>query len=108
MISCRSTGRRRARRSAAAPDPKATQPVEFIDRRDPPAFLATAGEDRTVYPRNAVSLARKLKAAGVAVERRTYPKVGHAGLVTAIAKPLRGRASVLDDMSSLRIRATDA
>lgn len=77
----------------------ATQPIEYADRRDPPAFLAFGSEDRTVHPKNTINFARKLEAVGVAVERRTYPKVGHAGLVTAIAKPFRGRAGVLEDVA---------
>lgn len=76
-----------------------TQPVNFIDRADPPAFIATAGEDKTVREANSDSLAAKLKVAGIRVERRRYPNVGHVGLVTALARPLRGRASVLDDMT---------
>lgn len=91
---------------ASARNLKSTQPVEYADRRDPPAFLAVAGEDRTVHPRNAANFARKLKAAGVPVEVKTYPKVGHAGLVTAIAKPFRGRASVLNDMVEFAARVS--
>ncbi len=79
-------------------DPATTQPVNFVRPGAAPAFLATGDEDDVVRPANSESLAARLGAAGVAVERRRYPKVGHVGLVTAIAKPLRGRAAVLDDM----------
>lgn len=79
---------------------KATQPVNFVGKGDPPAFIATADEDRTVHWKNSDSLAAKLTAAGIPVVRKRYPGVGHAGLVTAIAKPLRGRARVLDDMTT--------
>lgn len=81
-------------------DPVTTQPVHYVERGDPPAFLATGDKDETVRPANSDSLAAKLRSAGVSVERRRYPAVGHAGLVTAIAKPLRGRAPVLDDMTA--------
>ncbi|MEO6433784.1 MAG: alpha/beta hydrolase [Sphingomicrobium sp.] len=87
-------------------DPKATQPVNFIDPGDPPAFLATGSEDRTVHRRNSNALAARLKAAGITAVRKDYPGVGHAGLVTAIAKPLRGRASVLDDMTAFATQVT--
>lgn len=83
-----------------AGDPVATQPVHYVKPGDPPAFLATGDKDETVTPANSDSLTRKLKAAGTMVERRYYPLVGHAGLVTAIAKPLRGRASVLADAAA--------
>jgi len=73
-------------------DPVETQPVHYVGPGNPPAFLATGDKDEMVRPANSDSLASKLDAVGVQVERRRYPEVGHAGLVTAIAKPLRGRA----------------
>jgi len=79
-------------------DPTTTQPVRFVKRGDPPAFLATGNEDKTVRPSNSDALAAQLQSVGTRVERECYPKIGHAGILTAIAKPLRGRASVLDDM----------
>jgi len=90
----------------SARDPVETQPIHHAGRDDPPAFLATGDEDDTVRPANSDSLAARLQAAGIAVERRRYPKIGHAGLVTAIAKPLRGRAPVLDDMTAFATRVT--
>lgn len=90
----------------AVPDPASTQPVHYVTRDAPPAFLATAGKDTLVRPSNSDSLAARLQAAGVAVERRDYPGVGHAGLVTALAVPLRGRASVLEAMASFARRVT--
>jgi acetyl esterase/lipase len=81
-------------------DPASTQPVRYVQPGDPPAFLATGAKDDFVRPRNSDSLAARLRSAGVPVERKTYPGVGHVGLLTAIAKPLRGRASVLDDMAA--------
>lgn len=79
-------------------DPASTQPVRFVQAGDAPAFLATGDADDTVRPANSDSLAKMLVAAGVPVDRRRYPKVGHVGLVTAIARPFRGRAPVLDDL----------
>lgn len=78
--------------------PDETQPVRFADGSAPPAFLATGADDRTVLPRNSRALAAKLQAAGVRAELRTYPEVGHVGIVTAIAQPFRGRAPVLADI----------
>jgi acetyl esterase/lipase len=90
----------------AAADPGGTQPVHHVRAGDPPAFLATGDRDDTVRPANSDSFAAKLKAAGVEVDRRRYADVGHAGLVTAIAKPLRGRAPVLVDMAAFAARVT--
>ena len=85
-------------------EPAETQPVTYVSPDDPPAFLATGDEDKMVRPANSDSLAAKLRSLGIQVERRRYSGVGHAGLITAVAKPLRGRASVLADMSEFAHR----
>jgi acetyl esterase/lipase len=81
-----------------APNPKATQPTSFASAGDPPALLLVAGEDRLVLPRNSIRLAARLREAGVPVEVKTYPQLGHIGILTAIARPLRGKAPVLRDL----------
>lgn len=92
---------------AEVTNPITTQPVNYVERGDPPAFLATGMKDDTVRPANSDSLAAKIQAVGSKVERVRYREVGHVGLVTAIAKPLRARASVLDDMTAFIHAATD-
>jgi len=87
-------------------DPASTQPINFVHAGEPPAFLATGDKDDTVRPSNSDSLGARLTGAGVAVERKRYPAVGHVGLVTAIAVPFRGRAPVLDDMVAFARRVT--
>lgn len=91
-----------------APDLRATQPVSFASAGDPPAFLMVAGQDTIVASRNAERLARLLNQAGVQVEIRTYPKIGHVGILTAIARPLRGRAPVVDHLAAFARRVTVA
>ncbi|MDL2340563.1 MAG: alpha/beta hydrolase [Pseudomonadota bacterium] len=90
----------------AAPDLQSTQPVNYIDAGDPPAFLGTGDTDTTVRPRNSDRLAAKLEAAGIAVERKRYAKIGHIGILTALAKPFRGRAPVLDDVAAFATKVT--
>lgn len=87
-------------------DPRSTQPVSYVTAGDPPAFLATGDKDDTVRPGNSDSLAARLRTSGGEIERRRYPDVGHVGLITAIAKPLRSRAPVLDDMVAFARRVT--
>jgi acetyl esterase/lipase len=87
-------------------DPTETQPIHYVRPGDPPAFLATGDKDDTVRPANSDSLTAKLRAAGSDVERHRYPEVGHAGVVTAIARPLRGRAPVLVDMTAFAERVS--
>lgn len=91
---------------AGVADPVSTQPVHYARPDAPPAFLATASKDRLVEARNSDALAGALSGHGVAVVRKTYPEVGHIGLVTAIAKPLRGHASVLEDMVDFAHKVT--
>jgi hypothetical protein len=42
------------------------------------------------------------------VETRTYPKVGHAGIVTAFATVLRGKAPVATDVAAFARDVTAA
>jgi acetyl esterase/lipase len=51
-------------------------------------------------------LAAKLRAGGVKVEVKRYPDVGHIGILTAIAKPFRGKAPVVDDVAAFAERVT--
>ena len=83
----------------AWPRPAETQPVTWADKGDPPAFLAYGTDDRTVQPRNSEALADRLRTAGVPVELRAYPKLGHVGILLALSRPFRGRAPVLDDVA---------
>ncbi|WP_181703942.1 alpha/beta hydrolase [Chthonobacter albigriseus] len=80
-------------------DGPATQPVNLVRGGEPAFFLAWGTEDDTVKPPNSEELARQLRRAGVRVETRAYKGVGHAGLVLALARPLRGRAGVLEDLA---------
>ncbi|MDP8915720.1 MAG: alpha/beta hydrolase [Pseudomonadota bacterium] len=91
------------------PDLPATQPGAYVDRADPPAFLATGSTDERVAPRHTRDLAARLQAEGVPVETRFYPTVGHVGIVLALSSPFRGRAPVLDDVVGfLRARSGPA
>lgn len=74
-----------------------TQPVSYADRGGPPTLLLVAGSDRTVLPRNSHRLAARLGKAGTSVAVKTYPHLGHVGLVTALAGLFRWRAPVLRD-----------
>jgi acetyl esterase/lipase len=89
-----------------ASDLQQTQPITFAGAGDPPALLMVAGKDTLVAPRNAERLAQLLRRAGVPVEVRTYADVGHVGILTAFAKPFRGRASVLGDVVRFARRVT--
>jgi acetyl esterase/lipase len=82
-------------RAAASPD--TARPVAYAKADAPPALLLHGASDTTVKPYNTVDLAAALRARGNRVEQIDYPGIGHVGLVTAIARPLRWRAPVLTD-----------
>lgn len=63
----------------------------------PPALLMAARSDRLVDPlRNTVQLGQTLTAAGAAAEWALLDGVGHATLIGAFARPLRGLSPALD------------
>jgi acetyl esterase/lipase len=88
-----------------ASDPAETQPVTWAGAGDPPALLLYGTEDTVVRPRNSEALAAKLRAGGVTVEQRAYPKLGHVGILLALARPFRSRGPVLADVAGF-IRST--
>ncbi len=89
-----------------ASDPAGTQPINQIRPGAVPALLCTGDQDDLVAPKNSDTLAARLTAVGATVERRRYPRVGHVGLVTAIAEPFRSKAPVLEDMANFARRYT--
>jgi acetyl esterase/lipase len=84
-----------------ASDLAATQPATFADPAAPFMFLATGADDLVVSPRNTRSLAKALRKAGVRVEERLYPGIGHVEILMAIALPVGGKVSVLGEMTEL-------
>ncbi len=82
-----------------APDKDLTQPIHFVRADAPPVLLITGDADDVVRPRNTAALAAALRAAGSPVEVRTYPGVGHIGILLALSKPFRGKADVLQSMT---------
>ncbi|WP_426168769.1 alpha/beta hydrolase [Sandarakinorhabdus sp. DWP1-3-1] len=82
------------------PDVRATQPVTYARAGAPPVLLLTGADDTTVRPRNAVNLAAALTAAGSAATVKTYPGIGHIGIILALSKPFRGKAPALADSAA--------
>lgn len=82
------------------PNPAEIAPIEHAGAGDPPALLLHGADDTVVKPYLSEALALSLTNAGVPAETRLYEGVAHAGVVTAIARPLRGKAPVLADMAA--------
>ncbi|WP_269713304.1 alpha/beta hydrolase [Caulobacter sp. NIBR2454] len=80
------------------PSRAATQPINQTAQGAPPTWLGTGDADKVVLPRNTERLAAKLRASGVPVETRLYPRLGHALMVGAFAIPFRFTAPVMKDV----------
>jgi acetyl esterase/lipase len=81
--------------------PPDTQPIDDVTSASLRAFLAAPADDKIVSPqRSTLTMAAKLKAAGVPVELKMYDGLSHALLAGAFARPLRGLAPVLDDVAT--------
>jgi acetyl esterase/lipase len=79
--------------------PPRTQPIDHATAGSPRAFLAAPLHDRVVSPeRSTRAMAARLRDARVPVRLEIYDGIGHALLVGAFARPLRGLAPVLDDV----------
>ena len=84
----------------------ATQPITYVDGRNPPLFLSVDTGDKVVDPGNSTRLAAKVRAASGSVQVREYKGLSHQLLVAAIATPLRFLAPVLADATAfIRERA---
>jgi acetyl esterase/lipase len=81
--------------------PPGTQPIDYATPGSLKAFLAAPVNDKVVSPqRSTLAMAAKLRGAGVPVELKMYDGVTHALLAGAFARPLRGLAPVLDDVTA--------
>ncbi len=83
---------------APVADGPASQPVTYVDGSNPPLLLLAGDADTTVKPRNTLSLAARVTAAGGPVTSRLYPGLSHVGIVTTFTPLFSWRAPVLDDV----------
>ena len=72
-----------------------SQPINFVDGKNPPLLLAVGKKDGTVWPRNTVNLAKKIKENNGLVEVHEFASYGHVDMVSKLAKPLRGNGELL-------------
>ena len=81
----------------------ATQPISYVDGRNPPMLLLAGGADRVVLPANTIRLADRIRRLGGPVRDRIYPGIDHEEIVGAIAGPLHLLAPTLHDcLAALR------
>ena len=90
---------------SSAADPRETQPIHYVDGDDPSLLLLTGDADTVVNPRNAERLAAAMRSRGGNATLIRYAGVGHAGILTSLAPPLRFYAPVRADIVAF-VRAT--
>jgi acetyl esterase/lipase len=78
-------------------DLRQTQPIFHADGANAPLLLLHGDRDTTCYPRNALALAARIRAAGGPAEARTYRHVGHIGIVLSFAPLFRRLAPAFAD-----------
>ncbi len=76
-----------------------SQPINFVDGKNPPLLLAVGMKDGTVWPRNSINLAKKIKDNNGLVEVAEFASYGHIDMVTKLAKPLRGDGDLLKSIA---------
>jgi acetyl esterase/lipase len=77
-----------------------TQPISHVAPGAPSALLVTGDRDNIVDPGNSKRFAERLRAAGNDATVRIYPRIGHFGIVAALAPMLSWLAPVLRDTDS--------
>jgi acetyl esterase/lipase len=79
--------------------PPDSQPINHVSAESPPALLMAAKDDTLVNPeRNTSGMAKRMRELGVPVRELYFSKPGHATLVAAFSRPMRGLAPVLDEV----------
>jgi acetyl esterase/lipase len=76
-----------------------TQPINFVDSSDPPAFLAYTPNDNLVNPNNSLRFAEKIEAVGGYVELHEYDGVDHVSIIGTLGRASRFlNEAVLEDL----------
>jgi acetyl esterase/lipase len=65
-----------------------SQPIRFVDGKEPPVLLLTGGDDDTVNIGNTTRLAEEIAGRGGTVTVKVYPGAGHMATVLALATAL--------------------
>ena len=85
-----------------------TQPINFVDGRAAPVFLAAGRNDTTVDPGNSSRLAARIQERGGRATVKFYNGVDHRTIIGAFAAPLRLLAPSLPDSVAFINSVTDS
>lgn len=75
-----------------------SQPIFYADNHGPKTLLTVGMKDKRVNPLNSMSFAKELKHEGGQVQLIQYPKLNHASLLLALAKPFRRFSTAYSDL----------
>jgi acetyl esterase/lipase len=78
----------------------ASQPINFVTSESPPMLIIHGDKDTMVAPHNSRNLAAVLRARGVPVTLKMYPRLMHADTVAALSLLARRRAATLADIAA--------
>lgn len=85
---------------ASEPNLALTQPIHYVStfaaKSTPPVLLLHGDDDKRVYPKNSINLARELRATGVKVELDLLPGLSHIDIIAKFTRLLRGDGKVVD------------
>ncbi|HET7085309.1 MAG TPA: alpha/beta hydrolase [Rhizomicrobium sp.] len=75
-----------------------SMPVNHVDGPRPPMLLITGDRDRTVHPRNTISMAAKLRSLGSPVTEIHYRGIGHVRVILSLLPGFRWMSPLRRDM----------
>jgi acetyl esterase/lipase len=99
------TSKRAIAAMSQAPDPAATQPINFARAGVPPLLLIHGTADDVVRPRNAKNLQAKMDVVKGDSSISLYEGASHNDLVLALSTLFRGRHPVVKDMLAFMEKA---
>jgi acetyl esterase/lipase len=76
-----------------------TQPINFVDGREPPLLLLSGAWDTTVSPGNTRRLIARVCQRGGNARATIYPGIGHGLILGALSRPLRPILPVFGDVT---------
>ncbi|MDB5319868.1 MAG: esterase/lipase/thioesterase family protein [Phycisphaerales bacterium] len=82
-----------------AADPN-IEPIHFAGSHAPPLLLLHGARDETIEAANSSRLADRIQQSGGDARAIFYPRLGHASVVLALARPFRWLAPVLRDATT--------
>ena len=73
-----------------------SQPINFVDGKNPQMLLVLGKKDDTVWRHNTINMAKRIKEHQGLVEVVECEQYGHIDMVAKLAKPLRGSGELLN------------